>query len=237
MSINFVAAPGAGALGPDDIASAAASIGVPANNLAAVVSVETSGSGFDAQMRPTILFEPAVFYRQLQGAQQTQAVEEGLAAPAWGQIPYAPTSDANYARLQQAMLINESAALAACSWGLGQIMGENYAMVGYTSVQAMVAAAVSGVDAQLTMMCRFIVKSGAAKPLAAGDWASFARIYNGPGYAKNHYDTKLAAYAAAAAIPAQVQASVDSVAAAPEPETADQLMAAELSGLTGAAGP
>ncbi|MCY7315094.1 MAG: N-acetylmuramidase family protein [Rubrivivax sp.] len=31
------------------------------------------------------------------------------------------------------------------------------------------------------------------RALQRQDWASFARAYNGPGYAQNNYDTKIAA--------------------------------------------
>ena len=43
-------------------------------------------------------------------------------------------------------------------------------------------------DNQLQAMAKFIAASGMAEPLAAHDWASFARRYNGPNYASNNYD-------------------------------------------------
>ena len=38
-----------------------------------------------------------------------------------------------------------------------------------------------------------IVSNGLHRSLGAQDWASFARGYNGPNYAINRYDTRLAA--------------------------------------------
>jgi peptidoglycan hydrolase-like protein with peptidoglycan-binding domain len=42
-------------------------------------------------------------------------------------------------------------------------------------------------------MVRYIDKAGLIKALNSHDWQAFARGYNGPGYAKNAYDKKLAA--------------------------------------------
>jgi hypothetical protein len=43
-------------------------IGVGEDEIHAVLTVESSGSGFDAKGRPKMLFEPHVFYRNLSGA-------------------------------------------------------------------------------------------------------------------------------------------------------------------------
>jgi hypothetical protein len=47
--------------------------------------------------------------------------------------------------------------------------------------------------AGLYAMARFIVSKGLQRHLRAKDWASFAKGYNGSGYAKHGYHTKLAA--------------------------------------------
>ena len=45
---------------------------------------------------------------------------------------------------------------------------------------------------QLLAMCRFIKSNPAMyEALKKEDWAKFARLYNGPGYAANQYDKKL----------------------------------------------
>jgi hypothetical protein len=182
-------------LSDSDISAAAESIGVPEVNLRAVISVETSGKGFDSQGRPKMLFEPHIFYRNLASAKQTNAVDLGLAYSTWGQQRYPADS---YPRLVQAVAIDEVAALKSCSWGLGQIMGENFPMLRYTTVEEMVLAAEVGELEQLEQMLGFLTAShGAIAALESGNWAAFARIYNGPSYAQNHYDTKLAAYVAA----------------------------------------
>src|SRR5690606_14914854 len=98
-------------------------IGVGEDELHAFMDVEAAGSGFDSQGRPKMLFEPHVFYRNLTGAKRDRAVREGLAYPKWGEKPYPKDS---YPRLKKAMLIDETAALKAASWGLTQILGENF---------------------------------------------------------------------------------------------------------------
>ena len=57
-------------------------------------------------------------------------------------------------------------------------------------------AFVSGEDAQLEGIARFVGSSPMKAALQTTDWAAYARLYNGPNYAANSYDTRLAgAYA------------------------------------------
>src|SRR5262245_61151885 len=58
-------------------------IGVGEDEIHAVLEVESSGHGFDSQGRPTILFEPHVFYRNLSGDKRARAVSAGLAYEHW----------------------------------------------------------------------------------------------------------------------------------------------------------
>lgn len=166
-------------------------IGVGEDEVHAIIDVETAGGGFDPQKRPKMLFEPHVFYRHLQGADQAHAVQIGIAYPTWGTKPYPKDS---YPRLAAAMAINETAALKAASWGLGQVLGENFVAAGYSSPQQMVLAFVEGGESEhLAAMVRFIQANHLDDELRAHNWAAFARGYNGPKYAAHGYHTKLAA--------------------------------------------
>jgi hypothetical protein len=182
-------------------------IGVGEDILHVFIDVETSGGrGYDNQGRVIMLFEPHKFFRHLKGAKLKQAVKVGLAYPSWGMEPYPRDS---YPRLEEAMKIDETAALKSASWGMGQIMGENYADVGYTSVQEMVEAFANNQASQLQAMVEFIKTNGldddlralermaeSGKLPTAADWAPIVRIYNGPGFAHNRYHIKAAvAYA------------------------------------------
>jgi len=176
-----------------DIAAIAAELGVEEAALRAVLSVETGGSGFDHLNRPKALFERHIFFRELKSKldKQQHAVDEKLAYPKWGMLPYPKGSDAVYDEIERAMAIDEDAALRSTSWGLGQIMGLNYSAAGCASVQDMVELAVESEAEQLRQMVNFIKSNGILPKLAAKDWAGFARSYNGPGYETNQYDKKL----------------------------------------------
>jgi hypothetical protein len=165
-------------------------IGVGEDEIHAVLDVESAGTGFDAQGRPKMLFEPHVFWRELgPGPLRDEAARLGLAYPRWKR-DYPKDS---YPRLKKAILIHKDAALRSASWGLGQIMGFNHKAAGYNSVQEMVEAFLDDEDTHLLAMVRFIKTNGLDDELRRHDWAGFARGYNGAGFAKNGYDRKLAA--------------------------------------------
>lgn len=173
-----------------DIGRLAQTIGCGEDHLRAVLEVETRGGGFDVHGRPKMLFEPHVFYRNLSGADREAAVNAGLAYRRWGEKPYPRDS---YPRLERAMEINSEAALRSASWGLGQILGENYHMAGYPSAKAMVDAFLDDEAVHLAAMVEFIVSAGLDDDLRREDWRGFARGYNGAGYAKHGYHVKLKA--------------------------------------------
>ncbi len=164
-------------------------IGVGEDEIHAVLAVESAGSGFDKQGRPKMLFEPHVFWRELgPGPKRDKAAAMGLAYPRWKR-DYPKDS---YPRLARAMEIDREAALRSASWGLGQIMGFNCKMAGYPTAEAMASHFVDDEDRHLRAMVKFIVAAGLDDELRRHDWKGFARGYNGPGFAKNGYDRKLA---------------------------------------------
>lgn len=167
-------------------------IGVGEDEIHAVLDVECRGSGFDAQGRPAMLFEPHIFYRELSPSQRDIAVRRGLARKRWKR-DYPKDS---YPRLARAMAINENAALRSASWGLGQVMGFNCELAGYPTAKDMVFAFMESEGNQLGGMITFIKNAGLDDELRAHDWHGFARGYNGKSYASHGYHTKLArAYA------------------------------------------
>ncbi|HEY1495386.1 MAG TPA: N-acetylmuramidase domain-containing protein, partial [Candidatus Solibacter sp.] len=144
------------------------------------------GFGYLTDRRPAILFERHFFHRLTDGKFDDQAPSISCSMPG-GYLGGAK----EYDRLAQAIALDRHAALSSASWGIGQIMGSNFAEAGFASVEDMVNAMVQSEDNQLTAMARFVCSAGLSKPLGAHDWAAFARGYNGPGYAKNQYDTLL----------------------------------------------
>jgi hypothetical protein len=188
-----------------DLPRIGSQIGVGEDPIHALIEVETVGHGFDDKGRVIILFEPHVFYALLKHdpVKLQEAVNEGLAYPKQGTRPYPRDS---YPRLIKAMAIDETAALMACSWGMGQVMGQNFHMLHYNSVQEMVAAFAESEANQLQGMIDFIKSakidddlrriqqiSKSGRVPSATDWISVVRTYNGAGFAKNNYHYRAAA--------------------------------------------
>jgi hypothetical protein len=162
-------------------------LGVTASALWAVLQVETTGCGFLPNRKPKILFERHVFSRLTGHA--FDATHPGISNPVAG--GYGPPGDGQYVRLNEAIALNRSAALASASWGLGQVMGYHATDLGYPDVETMVRTMVGGESAQLEAMARFIETAGLASALQTRDWVRFAARYNGPDYQLNKYDTRL----------------------------------------------
>jgi hypothetical protein len=153
-----------------------------------VLSVETSGFGFLQDRRPQILFERHIFNRLTKGRHDSGNADISNAR-AGGYVG----GSGEYTRLEKAMSLDREAALKSASWGIGQVMGFNYAVAGFDSIDAMVSGMVKDENTQLLAMANFINGNNLASALQRQDWASLARGYNGPEYEKNKYDTRLAA--------------------------------------------
>jgi hypothetical protein len=93
--------------------------------------------------------------------------------------------------LARAAELDQNAALQSASWGIGQVLGENFQAAGFSDAGSMVTAMCGAEDAQILAVCKFLTSSGLDRALRNHDWAGFARGYNGPNYVKYSYDTKL----------------------------------------------
>jgi hypothetical protein len=194
------------ALPLDSIYSAAATLGVEPAALRAVVQVESSGLGvFPAGSEspeglylaglPVVRFEAHVFYKQL----KLYGIDPAAAEPARSDLirkaredRLVKTSAGEWDRLTAARLIHRDAADGSASWGAFQIMGFNWKEAGAVDVQDFVRLSHS-LQGQLELFVNLLKSwKGCLKALARKDWAGFARIYNGAGYAKNGYHLKLA---------------------------------------------
>jgi hypothetical protein len=128
------------------------SAGLKPAEIWSVVSVETSGCGYLRDRRPKILFERHVFSR-LTGHQFDDADPDISQRTAGG---YGPSGSNQFDRLNAAIQLDRPAALKSASWGIGQIMGENFGPAGFTDVDAMVKAMVASEDNQLRAMVAFL---------------------------------------------------------------------------------
>jgi N-acetylmuramidase-like protein/putative peptidoglycan binding protein len=170
-------------------------LGVNAAGVWAVLTVETRGFGFLADRRPQILFERHIFHRLTGGRFDT--VNSNLSNP----LPGGYSGGAGeYTRLESAMALDQDAAIQSASWGIAQIMGFNFGIAGFPSVDEMVAAMVRDEGQQLSAMAEFIRGNHLDQALRDQDWASFARGYNGADFERNQYDARLAAAFAKATV-------------------------------------
>lgn len=174
-----------------DIAEAAQALGVTEAVVYAVRDVESAGKGFAPDGRPIILFEPHIFSKY--SGHRFDSTHGGVSYPKWGTKPYPKTQAQRWGQLDYAMNLDREAALKAASWGLFQIMGFNYAAAGFQTVEAFVEAMKRSERDHLMAFVSFVKVNRLDDELRALDWAGFARGYNGPGYAANKYDEKLAA--------------------------------------------
>jgi len=179
-----------------DVGRVARSVGMQTSVLLAVIEVEAAGRGFDRQNRPTSLFEPHVFWRQLgAGKRRDRAVKAGVAYKGWKPGRYPKDS---YPRLKKAIDISKPAGFASASYGLFQIMGFNHKEAGCSSSEQMFEVAKMGEKEQLMQAVQLIKAWGLVKVLTNRDfatsdaWRDFAKRWNGKGYRKNNYHVKLA---------------------------------------------
>lgn len=171
----------------DGIISVLDALDLKIPELLSVITVETSGCGYFSDRRPVILFERHIFSKRTAG--RFDAAYPEISNPKPG--GYAFGID-EYARLEKAAALDRNAALMSASWGIGQVMGFNYSLAGYADVESMVEAAMSSEDSQLEAMSNYLIGMRLNRALAVHDWTGFARAYNGPDFAKNRYDIRLA---------------------------------------------
>ena len=174
------------ALSTTGMGAATSALSVNAAEIWTVFHVETSGCGFLADRRPPILFERHIFSRLTNHRFDTSDFSD----PQPG--GYGPSGANQYLRLANAIRSDRAAALQSASWGLAQIMGSNFAQAGFADPESMVAAMSDSEDKQLLAFVAFLQANRFDRHLRAHDWASLAQGYNGPNFAVNRYDTRLA---------------------------------------------
>lgn len=181
-----------------DIIAVANDLNIEPAALKAVIDVEAAGEGFDKQGRPTILFEPHIFWDELGKihyyTKRTELAKKhkGMLSQKWDKSLYR-IGGSSHDKLRIGADLHWEAAHKSASWGLGQIMGFNAQKIGYATLKDFIDDMYESEAKQLKAMGMFLKANGLISKLQRHDWAGFARGYNGSAYAKNQYDTKLAA--------------------------------------------
>jgi hypothetical protein len=178
-------------ISPTAVGDISKEIGVEEAVLRAILIVETGGRAAFIQPsnRVCILYEAHYAYR-LNG----KILVDGLSVPKWTRSLYSSTLLGEYERLVLAannVHIGIDVALKSASWGLPQIMGNNFQMCGYSDVRTFVQDMIDSGDKQLESFVSFCKSSNIISDMRAKNWPSIARKYNGPAYAENRYDIKL----------------------------------------------
>lgn len=156
---------------------------------------------------PTILYERHKFHRHTGGKYDWKMIEledrngqkTRYFLSSYTPGGYGPVS-IQHDKLDAAVKLNRDAALKSCSWGLFQIMGENYEMCGYPNLQRFVTAMYRSVDDHLKAFVQFIrhnkkvvngkllIDAIRGDKNGVPDFLTSALIYNGP--KQKGYDLK-----------------------------------------------
>ncbi|MDX3908436.1 MAG: N-acetylmuramidase family protein [Sphingobium sp.] len=174
----------------DDIDEAAAHIGVEPAKIWAIYDVESSGDPF-IDGRPTILFEPHRFSRSTN--HRYDASHPRLSSRSWNRKLYPGSQSARWEQLLDAVGLDVNAAFMSASYGGFQILGENFAVCGANDPWSFAWKQAQSEGDQIEAFVRFVGGRGLKSALQRGDWAAFAKGYNGSAYRANRYDERLAA--------------------------------------------
>lgn len=162
----------------------------------AVKYVETGNNkAFLSNNLPSILFEGHVFWKELQKRNISPyryiSGNNDILYKNWTSKYYLGGTK-EWTRLMRARNINREAADAATSWGMFQIMGNNYRQCRCSSVNDMVTKMCKSEAMQIQLAANFIMNSAQLRnALINKQWSTFARYYNGPNYKANNYHIKL----------------------------------------------
>lgn len=199
-----------------------------------VLVTESAGQPFGDDGRMVIRFENQLFWR-FWGKANPEIFNQHFrfgAVESWKEHYWRPQPDGPWlpAHTGQnadewqifdfARRFDERAAIQSISMGAAQIMGFNYAAIGYPTPEAMFAAFAHDAGAQLRALFRFMEVNNLVDAIRNKDYRRFAVVYNGPGQ-PDFYASKMSEYAVAFAsvrppLPADM-AAPPPPAAAPQP--------------------
>jgi LysM repeat protein len=174
-----------------DFSDAARQLDCETAAVRAVAEVESGGrTGFDARRRPKILFEIHLFRSNTN--RRFDRSHPHLSAPY-----SSPRRRQSYAKdqwqvIREAFALDQAAAVKSASWGMFQVLGSNYSICGWSSVRQFSADMFVSEAQHMRAFLGFCRANNLVRHLRTKNWAAFARGYNGPDYASNAYDTKMA---------------------------------------------
>lgn len=186
-----------GRLTEQDFVEVAEELGVEVAAIKAIVEIEAgkSHNGFWSENKPVINFDLTMF-RRMAAKNKVSLTSAAKTHPVVFARPnvsrYGSQQAAQQARLDAARQISDLSAIEGTFWGMFQIGGFNWKKCGAESPDHFVRLMSRSERDQLELFAGFITNTGLLKHLRDKNWAAFARGYNGPGYAKRGYHTKMA---------------------------------------------
>jgi len=156
------------------------------SKLQAFIKVESGSNPFYSDKHPVVRFE-CLKFNQISIKKVTCNTNK---------YKYGNAEDTGKEAFLKALSINRDYAIQTSSFGLGQVMGEWYQLVGYDSLEKYYKAMFSEQE-QYRAFLNFIQNKNGGVILRElqkenTDWAVVAYNYNGAGYKNNNYDVKLA---------------------------------------------
>jgi hypothetical protein len=176
----------------------ATALGINTASAAGIMKVESGGATFSGATDKSLMrFENHVFFRRWGNANAAAfndhfRFDQGAGAHAWEGHRYrdAPTDPwnefhGNQSRerhvLELAVGLAGDVAYECASFGAGQVMGFNFATVGFASAREMVEQYDRSERSQITGIFEYIQGAHLEGAIRAGDYRAVARGYNGAG--------------------------------------------------------
>jgi hypothetical protein len=173
-----------------DVKDAATVLKIEPAKIWAVRDVEASASPF-IDGRPAILFEPHVFSRMT--GHKYDSNNPDISSLKWNKKLYPGSQSGRWSQLLKAIGLDVDAGLSSASYGAFQILGANFKVCNHKTPWDFVYSQSRDERSQLLAFMGFVEGNGLTKALQKGDWAAFAKGYNGSAYRENKYDERLAA--------------------------------------------
>lgn len=188
-------------LSEEDYREVAERLDVDAAAIKAVVEIEAGRSlrGFGADEKPIINFDLTMFQRFAAGRNLNLSAYRKSHPMVFNRpniAKYGSQQAAQHARLEAARGIDHDVAVLGTFWGMFQIGGFNWKRCGAESIAEFETLMSRSERDQLELFATFLENCGMVDSIRRHDWATFARMYNGPAYSRRGYHTRLAkAYA------------------------------------------
>lgn len=159
-------------LSEPDFLEAAAIIGCTTETIKALTAVEGNTVGFLSNDEPALWFHHDVFSRKTGGVYDIIAPD--ISCPDAGN--YGSDME-QHSRLHKAISYNKDAALASAGWGKFQLMGYNYELAGFSSLQNFISAMYKSEREQLIAFIHYLKNLSLDADLRNRDWQAFASKY------------------------------------------------------------